>query len=79
MKYTPLPLPVLLLSLAVCPVAPAHASAPSAPSFVDLNFAHAAAQYTRMLAALGNDPGIPRSLEDGKVVTVEPRDWTSGF
>jgi unsaturated chondroitin disaccharide hydrolase len=69
----------MLLSLAAYPVIPAAVAAESAPSFVDLNFAHAATQYTRMLASIKDDPGIPRTLEGGKVVTIDPRDWTSGF
>jgi hypothetical protein len=56
------------------------AAGDNGPSFVDLNFSHAASQYTRMLALVRNDPGLPRTLDArGKVVTVEPQDWTSGF
>lgn len=72
-----------LLALSVLILAPAaitRAADEGGPSFVDLNFSHAASQYTRMLATLRSDPGLPRSLDDqGKVETVGPRDWTSGF
>ena len=69
-----------LVSVVVAPAAPAHAADDAAPSFVDLNFAHAATQYRHMLAAIRDKPGLPRTLDDqGKVVTVEPEDWTSGF
>lgn len=43
------------------------------------NFAFAAAQYERLLAGVANDRKLPRTFEKGKVVTVTPEDWTSGF
>lgn len=43
------------------------------------NFAVAATHYDRMLAELRTDPKLPRSFEAGKIVTVRPEDWTSGF
>jgi unsaturated chondroitin disaccharide hydrolase len=43
------------------------------------NFAFAAAQYERLLATITNDPKLPRTFERGRVVTVTPEDWTSGF
>ena len=43
------------------------------------NFAFAAQQYERLLANVKNDPKLPRTFEKGKVVTVTPEDWTSGF
>ena len=71
---------LLLLPAASTRAASTRAANETAPSFVDLNFAHAASQYTRMLTALRDDPGLPRSLDEkGKVATVDPRDWTSGF
>lgn len=39
----------------------------------------AAGQYTRMLLALRDDPEMPRTFKDGKLETVKPQDWTSGF
>lgn len=78
-----LPFAARLLALATTlalPLASVRAAESGAPSFVDLNFSHAAAQYTRLLTAIRSDPGLPRTLDEkGKVVTVEPRDWTSGF
>ncbi|MEX1114517.1 MAG: glycoside hydrolase family 88 protein [Akkermansiaceae bacterium] len=39
----------------------------------------AGAQYSRLLASAKEDPKIPRTFENGKLVTVGPKDWTSGF
>lgn len=69
-----------LTTVLAAPVASVPVAGQATPSFVDLNFAHAATQYRHMLAAIRQRPGLPRSLDDaGKVVTVEPEDWTSGF
>jgi unsaturated chondroitin disaccharide hydrolase len=43
------------------------------------NFTFAAAQYERLLASIANEPKLPRTFERGRVVTVTPEDWTSGF
>jgi unsaturated chondroitin disaccharide hydrolase len=43
------------------------------------SFQFAAAQYDRMLASLKDDPKIPRTAVDGKVIASGPKDWTSGF
>lgn len=43
------------------------------------NFAFAAAQYERLLTSVANDAKLPRTFERGRVVTVSPEDWTSGF
>ena len=48
------------------------ASLPETASF-------AAGQYTRMLGALKDDPKMPRTFTAGKLETVKPQDWTSGF
>jgi unsaturated chondroitin disaccharide hydrolase len=42
-------------------------------------FAFAAAQYDRLLASVKDDPKLPRTVVEGKVRTVDPMDWTSGF
>ena len=69
-----------LATMFVQPHVSALAAGQGGASFVDLNFSHAAVQYTHMLAAVRDDPGIPRTLDaKGKMVTVEPEDWTSGF
>jgi unsaturated chondroitin disaccharide hydrolase len=39
----------------------------------------AGSQYERLLASVKDDPKIPRTFLDGKVKTVAPKDWTSGF
>lgn len=69
-----------LLALLALPTSAVIAQSDASSGFVDLNFSHAASQYTQMLAGLADDPGLPRTLnENGKVVTVAPEDWTSGF
>jgi len=42
-------------------------------------FAFAGAQYNRMLASVKDDPKLPRTVAEGKIKTVGPTDWTSGF
>jgi unsaturated chondroitin disaccharide hydrolase len=43
-------------------------------------FARAALQYEHMLQEVEKDPQLPRTLgADGRVRTVKPEDWTSGF
>ncbi len=43
-------------------------------------FERAAVQYRHLLKQVENDPKLPRTLDaDGKVRTVKPEDWTSGF
>ena len=43
-------------------------------------FGRANVQYDHMLSMVGDDPKLPRTVnEDGSVKTVGPRDWTSGF
>lgn len=46
---------------------------------VDENFSVAAQHYERMLAALRDDPNIPRTFQNGRIETVSPTNWTSGF
>ena len=43
------------------------------------NFQLAATQYEGMLKALKDDPLPPRTFENGQLVTVRIKDWTSGF
>jgi unsaturated chondroitin disaccharide hydrolase len=42
-------------------------------------FALAGTQYDRLLASIKDDPKLPRTFADGKIKTVDPTDWTSGF
>jgi hypothetical protein len=42
-------------------------------------FVLAGVQYDRLLASVKDDPKLPRTVVDGKVKTVDPTDWTSGF
>jgi len=46
---------------------------------VDESYAFAAQQYDGMLKGLEGDARLPRTVDQGKVVLVGPRDWTSGF
>lgn len=70
----------ILLTLLAISGASVRAADDSGPGFVELNFSHAAGQYTHMLAGLQDDSGLPRTIDEkGKVVTVAPEDWTSGF
>ena len=43
------------------------------------SFRFSAGQYERLLGSVRNDPKIPRTFEKGALVTVGPKDWTSGF
>lgn len=43
------------------------------------NFALAAAQYTRLLEVIGDQPRLPRSSDKGQLKLVKSTDWTSGF
>jgi len=66
------------------PVLPGATSATPAGSDELLNsipasFEAAAACYERLLASAKDDPQIPRTFENGKLKTVAPKDWTSGF
>jgi lysophospholipase L1-like esterase len=64
---------------------PASASAQSnAPTDAVLagipeSFRFAAAQYQFLLESVRGQTNIPRTFEAGKLKTVAPRDWTSGF
>lgn len=46
---------------------------------IPATFQTAAAQTEFMLGKLKNDPKLPRTVEDGQLKTVGPKDWTSGF
>jgi len=46
---------------------------------IPTTFEFAESQYGRLLAGTKEDSKIPRTLEEGKVKTVAPKDWTSGF
>lgn len=43
------------------------------------DFEFAAARYSALLEHLKGDPNLPRTYAQGRLVTVPPRDWTSGF
>ena len=71
----------LLLSLALLAGALGLRAAPepTLATLADEQFAFAARQYDGMLQSLRGNPELPRTYEHGKLVTVKPRDWTSGF
>jgi unsaturated chondroitin disaccharide hydrolase len=55
-----------------------HAAEPMADVIrKDVEFA--AAQYAGLLEKVRGKPGFPRTVENGEVKMVGPRDWTSGF
>ncbi len=63
---------------------PQPAPAPAAPAdellaTIPATFRFAAAQYQFLLDSLKDNPKLPRTFADGKLVTINPRDWTSGF
>jgi len=64
-------LPLTLLSLT------AHAA--SMDEIIRDNFTFAAEQYRGMLTRVEGRDGLPRTFEQGKLVLVPTRDWTSGF
>ena len=83
-------LAVLILGLiTTAPALLASSNAPAGPiggmeadrlaSRIPELFALASAQYDRLLASIKDDPKLPRTIADGKVKTVDPTDWTSGF
>ena len=71
--------PLLAVALAVFVAASDHAEATAPPDMVRDGFAFAEVQYAQLLERVKNDPGLPRTFANGSLVTVEPRDWTSGF
>lgn len=71
--------PILTLLVTATGASAATAAAPAIGELIRDDFAFAEAQYSGMLERLKDDPGLPRSFRDGKVITVLPQDWTSGF
>jgi lysophospholipase L1-like esterase len=76
----------LLVGLCVCTFAvPLRAQVPSAPAKDDLlaripdTLRFAATQYEFLLNSLQGATNLPRTVEGGRLKTVAPRDWTSGF
>lgn len=73
----------LLLSLAVSLLLPLSsafaAESDELARSIPASFEFAGAQYGRLLASVAKDQKIPRTFVDGKVKTVDPKDWTSGF
>jgi hypothetical protein len=52
---------------------------PGMREVVRSDFEFATAQYTALLEHLKGDPNLPRTWAHGRLVTVPPQDWTSGF
>ena len=67
----------LLALIAVLP--PVRATEPTMAELIRDNFTFAAAQYSTLLDHVQQDPRLPRTADAGKVVTVDPEDWASGF
>jgi hypothetical protein len=75
-----------MCAVAVLGMAVLHAEPAANPSAADDllaaipgNFQLAATQYEGMIKALQDDPLPPRTFENGQLVTVRIKDWTSGF
>lgn len=51
----------------------------SLAAVADFALERAARQTEFMVSRLADHPGLPRTFEHGKLVTVDWRDWTSGF
>jgi rhamnogalacturonyl hydrolase YesR len=64
--------------LAGATAAASHAAEPVA-SMIDRDIRAASAQYATLLDKLDGKPGFPRTVEQGELKMVGPRDWTAGF
>lgn len=82
------PLGVIRCLLLICSAligiaSPLEAEAPAGGDAllrsIPATFGLAGKQYGHLLASVKDDPKIPRTFEHGKMVTVGPKDWTSGF
>ena len=71
--------PLFAIGLAAGVLAPGRAAEADLREVIHDDFTFAAAQYTQLLAQVKGDPQLPRTFANGKVVTVAPEDWTSGF
>lgn len=69
--------PTLAAWLVLAVVSPA--AEPSLREMIADDFAFATRQYDGLLTRVQSDPKLPRSFGDGRIVTVAPEDWTSGF
>ena len=56
-----------------------HAAPDALLASVPESFKFSAGQHERLLASGKEDPKIPRTFEKGALVTVGPKDGTSGF
>lgn len=54
-------------------------AAESMAELIKRDIAVAAAQYSLLLEKTAGKPGFPRTLDQGELKLVGPRDWTSGF
>lgn len=70
---------VLACTLAFACAAAAAQVSETVDAMVARDIQVAAAQYGQLLERLRRQPGFPRSVAKGEVVTVGPLDWTSGF
>ncbi|MBW8898861.1 MAG: glycoside hydrolase family 88 protein [Massilia sp.] len=69
----------LFCSLALVSVSTAALAAEPMADLIKRDVAVAAAQYTLLLDKAKGKPGFPRTLDQGELKLVGPRDWTSGF
>jgi unsaturated chondroitin disaccharide hydrolase len=70
---------LVAIACAAVAVAQAGAAEPAMADVIRDDFVFARAQYARLLDQLKGDPKLPRTFAAGRLVTVEPHDWTSGF
>lgn len=69
----------MLCSLALSLSAPAAMAAEPMADLIRKDIAVASAQYSLLLEKIKGKPGQPRTVEQGEVKLVGPRDWTVGF
>jgi unsaturated chondroitin disaccharide hydrolase len=69
----------MLCTLALALPAPAVTAAESMAELIRRDIAVASAQYSLLLENIKGKPGQPRTVEQGEVKLVGPRDWTVGF
>lgn len=72
--------PIYVVGASVEKIEPVSSATTALRALLPNNFEVAAAQYRAMLARLGGAvDSFPRRWENGQLVTIGPREWTSGF
>ena len=68
-----------VLGCAVLILAPAAGAEPAMRDLIRDDFAFATTQYSQLLESVKGDPNLLRTFTGGRVVTVPPQHWTSGY